>query len=90
MSRIPFVQDVRFMLKMSQSVFAKELKISQAYVSIIESGARDISFEIAYDIKRLAKRHGIKLRIEDIRPDYALLEKKSKYAKQNILGDEVC
>jgi len=57
-------------MKMTQMDFAKALFISQAYISVLESGSKDLSFEIAYRIKNLAKKKGIKISLEQLRPDY--------------------
>jgi transcriptional regulator with XRE-family HTH domain len=63
------IKQIRQNIGMLQVDFACALGVSQAYVSVLEAGARDITFDMAYRIKRLAKIYGIKLNVEEIRPD---------------------
>ena len=63
------IKQIREKIDMMQSELAKELGITQPHISQIENGIRAITFELAYKIKKLAKKHGIKLTIEDIRPE---------------------
>ena len=54
---------------MSQLNFSKELGITQSYLSMLEAGCRDIKFDLAYKIINIAKRHGVKTKIENLRPE---------------------
>jgi DNA-binding XRE family transcriptional regulator len=54
---------------MNQRTFAEELGITQAYICMLEKGKRDIKFDLAYKIMKLAKKHGVKTRIDHLRPE---------------------
>jgi len=60
---------IRNITGMSQIEFADELELSQAYISVLEAGYRDITFDLAYKILKLAQKYGIKICLEEIRPD---------------------
>lgn len=63
------LKQIRTESGLTQVEFAEELGISQAYMSILEAGYRDINFELAYKLQRLASRYGIDAPLEEIRPD---------------------
>jgi len=63
------LKQIRYESGLTQVEFADELGISQAYMSILEAGYRDINFDLAYKIQYIASQYGIDANLENIRPD---------------------
>jgi len=63
------VLEIRHKLAMTQEDFASKIGISQTTISRYESQDIQPSFQTCKKIVRLANAKGIKINIEDVRPD---------------------
>lgn len=64
------IKNLRLKMGMSRHDFAAQLKVSYGAICNYEYGSRSPRREICYRIIDLAKKHGIKIELEDIYPRF--------------------
>lgn len=69
MSSSALFKDLRLQMNLSQIDLANLLSIKQSTLSNYETGKRNPSLRICYKLMKLAKLKGLKVSLEDLRPD---------------------
>jgi transcriptional regulator with XRE-family HTH domain len=71
MTTAEYIKKLRLSLCMSQREFSELCGVHISTICYYESGERKPSFPTIRKIMTLAKKHGIHVKLEDIRADYA-------------------
>ncbi len=66
------IKKIRLALCMSQSEFSRALEVTSSTISCYERGLREPSFATIRKMIAIAKKHNIKITLDDIRPDVGL------------------
>lgn len=67
--RVNTIGELRSLLKLSQTEFAKMIGVTQVSLSYYETGKRKPSWRVCYLIRNIAKVAGIIIDFQDIHPE---------------------
>lgn len=62
------IKTLRLALAMNQREFSDELGVTASMVSLYETGARSPGYKTCRKLIACAKKHGIKLSLDEVRP----------------------